>query len=415
MGVVVSALHTQLGERVAIKFLLGDALDPQLVARFLREAQAAVKVKSEHVARVIDVGTLESGAPYMVMEHLVGQDLAQVVELGGPLSESTAIEYVLQACEAIAEAHAHGIVHRDLKPANLFLTRRADGSTLVKVLDFGISKQLDAAGQIDLTATQTALGSPAYMSPEQVRSARHVDQRTDLWSLGVILTELVTGRHPFSAPTMSAMMAAIVADPPRRLRELDPRANEALDLAVARCLEKDPSRRFDSVAALATALGPLAPPAARLSIERIVRLTRASSPAELSETLAAPTPHVTAGHEQRTVAEWHTPAPPRKGGRAALLVGAGLTCAVALAVVALRSRSQASPEGIIDTEPVASAVAPAPPASSAAAPPASIGAPPASAATPSASIAPPVASSKATPKRPATPAKPSPHVDDRNW
>ena len=174
MGLVVEAKHIALDERVALKFLLPDyASHPEAAARFLREARAAVKIKSEHVARVSDVGTLDNGSPYMVMEFLEGSDLSQVLEKRGVLAIPEAIDYVIQGCEAIAEAHSHGIVHRDLKPANLFLTRRQDGYPLVKVLDFGISKTM---GNVEnLTKTMAAMGSALYMSPEQMQQTRSVD------------------------------------------------------------------------------------------------------------------------------------------------------------------------------------------------------------------------------------------------
>src|SRR3954470_13666053 len=190
MGVVVAATHLQLDERVAIKFLVPDALSSdEAVARFAREARAAVKIKSEHVARVIDVGTLDNGAPYMVMEYLEGGDLSRVLQAQGPLPVEDAVEYVLQACEAIAHAHVLGIVHRDLKPANLFLTKRNDGSQSVKVLDFGISKVLSgnsgaSSSDAAMTRTRAVMGSPLYMSPEQMTSTRDVDGRTDIWALG---------------------------------------------------------------------------------------------------------------------------------------------------------------------------------------------------------------------------------------
>ena len=191
MGMVVSAMHLHLDERVAIKFLLPEALsNPEAVARFSREARAAVKIKSEHVARVIDVATLENGAPYMVMELLRGRDLSQMLQEEGALPAALAVQYVLQACEALAEAHAMGMVHRDLKPANLFLTARADGSPCVKVLDFGISKVTNMSGSgpdMGMTRTQVMMGSPLYMSPEQMASARDVDQRSDIWAVGTVL------------------------------------------------------------------------------------------------------------------------------------------------------------------------------------------------------------------------------------
>src|SRR5580693_7216018 len=168
---------------------------PEYVARFEREARTAVKIKSEHVARVIDVGQLESGSPYMVMEYLEGEDLQGWLEKQGRLPIERAVDFLLQACEAIAEAHAMGIVHRDLKPANLFCIRRPDGTLSIKVLDFGISKA--AGASMGMTSTQAVMGSPLYMSPEQMGSSKGVDARSDIWALGVILFELVTGRVPF--------------------------------------------------------------------------------------------------------------------------------------------------------------------------------------------------------------------------
>jgi len=184
IGIIVAAHHLQLDERVAIKFLLPDALkSADVVARFAQEARAAVKIKSEHVVRVIDVGTLPSGSPYMVMEYLEGIDLGGYLQLHGALPTAVAAEFVLQACEAIAEAHALGIVHRDLKPPNLFVTRAADGSPLIKVLDFGIAKA--GVGDLQITRTQAVMGSPGYMSPEQMRSSKSADARRDIWAIGV--------------------------------------------------------------------------------------------------------------------------------------------------------------------------------------------------------------------------------------
>ncbi|MGC4092807.1 MAG: serine/threonine-protein kinase [Polyangiaceae bacterium] len=241
MGVVVEALHVQLDERVAIKFLLPQALgNEEAMARFAREARAAVKIKSEHVARVSDVGVLESGAPYMVMELLQGQDLAALVHGSGPLPIGDAVDFLLQASEAIAEAHALGIVHRDLKPANLFMTCRADGSPCVKVLDFGISKVTTAGGSgsdLGMTRTHAIMGSPLYMSPEQMASTRNVDARADIWALGTILYELLTGRVPFQADTMPQLCGMILQEavpPPRNLRPDLPPGLELGDLALPR-------------------------------------------------------------------------------------------------------------------------------------------------------------------------------------
>jgi eukaryotic-like serine/threonine-protein kinase len=279
MGVVVAATHLQLEERVALKFLLPDALaNPEAVERFAREARAAVKIKSEHVARVSDVGTLESGSPYMVMEYLHGEDLAAWVRRNGAMAVPEAIEFLLQACEAIAEAHALGIVHRDLKPANLFVTRRADGSACIKVLDFGISKLTvpGAAPELGMTKTHTVMGSPLYMSPEQMSSSRNVDMRSDIWALGVILYESLTGRVPFEAETMPQLCGMILQDPPRPIDELRPDLPPALQHVILRCLEKSRERRYGNVAELAFALVPFGQSAARRSAERISRVLGAA-------------------------------------------------------------------------------------------------------------------------------------------
>jgi len=279
MGVVVAATHLQLDERVALKFLLPEALlNPEAVERFAREARAAVKIKSEHVARVSDVGTLESGSPYMVMEYLHGEDLAAWVRRHGAMPVADAVEFLLQACEAIAEAHALGIVHRDLKPANLFVTHRVDGSPCIKVLDFGISKVTlpGATPEFGMTKTSTVMGSPLYMSPEQMSSSRNVDMRTDIWALGVILYESLTGRVPFEAETMPQLCGMILQDPPRPLQELRPDLPPALQHAVLRCLEKNRDQRFNNVAELAHALAPFGRHAAQRSAERISRVLGAA-------------------------------------------------------------------------------------------------------------------------------------------
>jgi serine/threonine-protein kinase len=276
MGVVVAATHVTLEERVAIKFLLPQALtNGEAVARFLREARAAVRIKSEHVARVTDVGQLETGAPYMIMEYLDGADLGTVAQRRGAFAIEDAVECVLQACEAIAEAHALGIVHRDLKPANLFLVTRADGTPSVKVLDFGISKLTtmgSSGSDLSMTKTTTIMGSPLYMSPEQMASSRDVDARTDIWALGAILYELLTGTVPFQADTITQLCVMILQQAPPSLRALRPDAPEGLERVILRCLDKERARRFATVAEFAHGLAPFAPRRARLSIERVSRV-----------------------------------------------------------------------------------------------------------------------------------------------
>jgi serine/threonine-protein kinase len=272
-GVVVAAKHIQLNDPVALKFLLPAALaNPEIVERFLREARSAVKIKSEHVARVLDVGTMPNGAPYMVMEYLSGRDMGDEIALRGPLPPEEAVEVLLQACEAIAEAHELGIIHRDLKPANLFRTERPGGSFLIKVLDFGIAKASEgelAAEQKGLTATSSVMGSPLYMSPEQMRSTKKADARSDIWSLGVILFQMLSARLPFDADSMPGIIATVFADPVPPFHQMGVQVSPGLEAIVRRCLEKSPENRYPSIHALAEALAPYGSPASRVSITRI--------------------------------------------------------------------------------------------------------------------------------------------------
>ncbi len=263
MGIVVAATHEELEQRVAIKFLLaGGITNADLVNRFVREGKAASRLKSEHVAKVIDVGRLEDGAPYMVMEYLEGDDLGALLRRDGPLPVDVAASYVLQAIEAIAEAHAAKIIHRDLKPANLFLTRRVNGDPLVKVLDFGVSKALDGT-HMALTRSQSLLGSPLYMSPEQMRSSKNVDTRADIWSLGVILYELLTGRYPFESETVPGLVFQVTMQDPTPPREHRPEIPPDIEAVILRCLSKSADGRYANVADLAHALEPYAGHAAR--------------------------------------------------------------------------------------------------------------------------------------------------------
>jgi eukaryotic-like serine/threonine-protein kinase len=347
MGVVVAAQHVQLDERVAIKFLLPDVLgNAEAVGRFVREARAAVKIKSEHVARVIDVGTLENGSPYMVMEYLEGGDLGVWLQKQGPLPIEQAVEFILQACEAIAEAHGLGIVHRDLKPANLFCIRRADGLLSVKVLDFGISKVTkmgNSAGEARMTGTKAVFGSPMYMSPEQMLSSRDVDARTDIWAMGSILYELLTGVSPFDGDTLPEVFAKISTQPPPPIRNRRPDTPLELESAILKCLQKDRNNRYSNVAEMGIQLAPFAPKRARSSVERISRVIQNAGlsasalalPPSSGEMDPAPTGH--------TEVSWGHTAPPATGKRKWMIVGA-LVAVAALGIAAtLFARKTARP------------------------------------------------------------------------
>lgn len=272
MGYVVSATHLDLDEKVAIKIMRSDSVGSEEAAkRFIREAQAAAKLKSEYVTRVIDVGVLPDGSPYMAMEFLEGSDLSDMVERNGALGLELAVDLLLQACEGLAEAHGRGIVHRDIKPSNVFVTWRADGSPLVKILDFGISRATTPGAELSLTQTASVLGTPAYMSPEQMRSSRRVDSRTDIWSLGVVLFEILEARWPFLAESFTEMCAKVAADDPERMSD---RVPPALQAVVYRCLEKNVDRRYADVGELAAALAPFARDQreSTLRVERIKRI-----------------------------------------------------------------------------------------------------------------------------------------------
>lgn len=269
MGVVVAAVQVDLERPVALKFLLPRVLErPDHVARFAREGRAAAKLESEHVTRVLDVGALDNGAAYIVMEYLDGEDLGRVLERRGPLPCEEAVGYVLEASEAVAEAHSLGIVHRDLKPANLFLANRTSGRPIIKVLDFGLSK-VSTGDEQHVTSESSILGSPLYMSPEQLLSARTADTRSDIWSLGVALYELLTARHAFPGDKMPKLVAAILHGREEPLQSLRPDLPSALCAVVHRCLQKDPSKRYADVAHFAKALAPFGPPSSQASVDRI--------------------------------------------------------------------------------------------------------------------------------------------------
>ena len=434
MGVVVAAHHMQLDIPVALKFLLPGSLgDGTAVARFLKEGRAAARVRSEHIVRVHDVGTLESGSPYLVMEYLEGNDLAEELKKNKRLRAELAVSYVLQACDAIAEAHAIGIVHRDLKPQNLFLTRRNDGSACVKVLDFGIAKlNLSTADQ--LTRTTAVMGSPLYMSPEVMQSARNADHRTDIWSLGVILYQLVTGELPFNGETLPAVCLKIVNEAPSPPSSLATLPAE-LERIILRCLAKRPSERFQSVKELSDALSDWAEEGDKPRASRVSRVLEERASADVEEVpptraagVSSGAPAITGPAEgQQTVGGWGATQPPRhKRALRALVLVAALFAVVTLSAIVVRltarsgaatGASAASAEAIVASAPTASATVSAEPTPIVAASSEADAAPPDAPAEPDVSaanqhaatkiVAAPVAASKPKPAVAASKPKPA--------
>ena len=424
MGVVVAARDQLLDRRVAIKFLLPKlAGSDTAVQRFTREARAATRVTSEHVVRLLEIEKLPSGTPFFVMEYLEGSDLRALLREQGPLSPSLAVDYVLQALQAVAEGHVKGIVHRDIKPGNLFLTARADGTALIKVLDFGIAKTLesDAAESTALTSSDDVrLGSPAYMPPEQLQNPRDVDKRSDIWSLGATLYELLCARPPFVGPGYLELASRILSQPPIPLSEQEVPSTlpNGLEQVLKKCLEKDRNARYANAAELAAALAPFGTADAQVSLGRVTGMFASSSsipaltrsvahdPASCTATLEVPVeaaPQTDGRRTSNISAVASTPAP-RPGRSWLVLAAAALGI---LAVLALRGPAPVAPHGSAVATPPAEPVSVVP-----AAAPALPVAPlvPATAApttVPPVAAAPPVASS-ASPHRAAHAASPAP-------
>jgi hypothetical protein len=364
MGVVVAATHISLDQRVALKFMLTAAFQsPTALARFHREARIAVKLRSEHVARVTDTGTLDNGAPYIVMEYLEGADLGAQLAQHGPMPVGFAAECIVQACDAVGEAHSHGVVHRDLKPANLFLTQRPDGSPLVKVLDFGISKaSVGPEEGMAMTKTGAVMGSPLYMSPEQLRSLKTADTRTDVWALGVVLYELLSGKTPFDAETFADLLLQVMTTQHVPLSKLNPQIPPEVSALVDACLAKDPAARVQSVAQLAEGLSPFCSATGVVIAQRVVALARKSGTTGDPRAVTGPMPAPGAAHASAsTGVGWGRsgPVPTTKrpwgwiAGAAVVLVGA------IIAGVAFTSRGTSAP---LATTPPSAAAAPSPPA-----------------------------------------------------
>jgi serine/threonine protein kinase len=397
-GVVLGASHVQLERKVAIKYLQPRyAGDQSFVDRFTREARLTAKIRSQHVVRVHDVAVDDRIGPYMVMEYLEGEDFDQIL-LRGPLQPMVAIDCIVQACDALAEAHALGVVHRDLKPANLFLARLAAESSVVKIIDFGISKVSLKRGEgtdQQLTGGLDTFGSPVYMSPEQLRSCSTVDARADIWAMGVVLFELVTGRLPFDGIELPQLVTSILSAEPLSLAILCPEAPEQLDTVVRKCLEKDPDKRYPNVAALVqdlegfvvgasverirhikrvirevASIPPPTPMPASLRIENIqLALMRAAQPSspDLMSTgeprvsrprVAAVETLAEVGRASNAPSVPTLPAPPDHGTRWRVAL-VGLCVAVALGVVGLLVRGRSAPvESTRAAEPAPQTVAP---------------------------------------------------------
>jgi serine/threonine-protein kinase len=292
MGVIVAARHLELEETVAIKFLKDEfASKPEIVGRFAREAKAAAKIKCEYTATVHDVGISTDRGPYIVMEYLEGRDLEAVLQSDRRIPYARAVELMMQAGEAIGVAHANGIIHRDIKPANLFLVKSEHDVPIVKVLDFGVSKAALTGnmfgGAISLVKTQSLVGSPIYMSPEQIRGNQESGFAADIWSMGAVLYELVTGATAFTGSSITELCAAVLETEPLPITARIADVPAGLSDTIMRCLEKDPAKRWPTVAELVVALAPYAPKRARMSVDRVVAVSKSAGLVPLSFT--APT------------------------------------------------------------------------------------------------------------------------------
>jgi eukaryotic-like serine/threonine-protein kinase len=373
MGLVVLGRHVELGNAVAIK-VLRDHDDETVAKRFMREARAAANLTNDHVVRVYDVGTLDGGAPYMLMDYLEGEDLGRILQRGA-LGVLEAADYVIQACEGIAVAHSFGIVHRDIKPQNLFLVRRLHQSPIVKVLDFGIAKTFEGMDQVTLTQTTGIMGSPAYMSPEQMRASHEVDARTDVWSLGVVLYELLAGSVPFDGHTVADLCARVLMQQPVAIAERRGDVPKPIQEVIERCLEKDASKRLPGVSDLAAALEPFAPFSMQGTAERIRKIeatSRSSAisiPGDLSaSSFGAPSarpvvhplsptgtvPDPPQGAHVRTAATFESLGGPVPRDRSVLKLAAiggaaAVVCVLGVVIAVATSRSSA-PSGTADPE-----------------------------------------------------------------
>ncbi|MFZ5896110.1 MAG: protein kinase domain-containing protein [Myxococcota bacterium] len=395
MGCVVLARNVELEQSVAVKMLLpGLAREGELVVRLLREARAAARLQSDHVVRVFDVTASGDFAPYIVMEYLEGHSLGERLRRSGPLAAEDAVGLVIQACEAVAEAHSLGIVHRDLKPENLFITSKPGRPNFVKVLDFGISK-VESPEAAQITRSLALLGSPAYASPEQLRAPRDAAPQADIWALGVILYECTTGARPFEGETLSEICTQILHGATPRPRKLRADIPERLEKVILRCLEKDPAKRFASVSELVRELAPLAPAAAEAFFANSADLGSSSMQPEQRSNLSTATALWT---DMRTRTGDGGSAMERPGIVALSVFVAVLSVGFGYLRWISPARTASAPLAAVTASATAlppSAAAPIPVASS---PIAALASPPASALVPAPSAAPVSKPAKARPK-----------------
>ena len=388
MGTVLAAHHERLGQRVAIKVLHEQfARRRETVERFEREARLAASLRSDHVVRIHDVSATSDGIPYIVMEYLDGEDLGAIVARG-PVAPAVAVDWILQACDALSEAHALGIVHRDLKPENLFLVRRGP-RTKIKIVDFGISK---AGGGARITTENERFGTPVYMAPEQLQSSSDVDARTDIWALGVVLFELLTQRLPWDGEELPELIAHVLTRAPHRVREHLPGLSPALDALIARCLVRDRAGRPQTVEELADALA---------EHVEVVPASVRTNRAALAETMETPdTAWVPAGLP-----------PPRPRRLARGLVAGAVASIAALGIVFATNRpTSASAAGLVPPPPSSPAAVAPPPTSS----PAAVAPPPEPPPAPAVAVPAvkpsPRASAVSSPRRPPPAAAPAPRA-----